>query len=166
MIGSTSFENTGVDENSIDFNRVSRLRYAVFQGCKFTRVYLPATVDIKNSGHTFSANNELLKIEFGEGFSVIPLMVQSCGKLITLIYPSTTEEMGGGMLHRCTKVQHLIVKSVVPPVITGQLSLGYDMPTSYSIYVPDESVEAYKSADIWKNYSSKIKPMSQKPENV
>ena len=60
----------------------------------------------------------------------------------------------------------MIVKSVVPPVITGQLSLGYDMPTSYSIYVPEESVEAYKSADIWKNYSSKIKPMSQKPENV
>jgi len=58
-------------------------------------------------------------------------------------------------------LKNFICKPITPPALVSDLGYIY---TDFNIYVPDESVEAYKMA--WKNYSGKIKPMSQKPENV
>jgi hypothetical protein len=53
----------------------------------------------------------------------------------------------------------LIIRNTTPPKLEEYLNyLGYT-----SIYVPDESVEAYKSANTWSYYADNIKPLSELP---
>lgn len=47
-----------------------------------------------------------------------------------------------------------IFRSTTPP------SLGQTFSGSYPIYVPDQSVEAYKTATNWNQYADRIKPLS------
>ena len=56
-------------------------------------------------------------------------------------------------------LQHIVIYSVNPPLI-GDLVFK----STTTIYVPDESVEAYKTAENWINYASRIKPLSEYQE--
>lgn len=58
-----------------------------------------------------------------------------------------------------TPLQHIVIYSINPPLI-GDLVFN---PTT-TIYVLDESVEAYKTAENWINYASRIKPLSEYQE--
>jgi len=59
----------------------------------------------------------------------------------------------------CSKLETVIFRSVNPPTITTNTFSGCSALAN--IYVPDESVEAYKAASVWSEYSSKIKPLSE-----
>jgi hypothetical protein len=62
---------------------------------------------------------------------------------------------------RYASIGYLVSYSEIPPTLT---SLSFrDTSGIGNIYVPDNAVEAYKSASVWMNYASKIFPMSQKP---
>ena len=50
-----------------------------------------------------------------------------------------------------------IIRAVVPPGINGYSNLL----EASAIFVPDESVNAYKSASGWTSYSNIIKPLSE-----
>lgn len=49
--------------------------------------------------------------------------------------------------------------SITVPML-GIYPFGYQGPKCLAIYVPDESVEAYKTAKEWKNYADIIYPLS------
>lgn len=51
----------------------------------------------------------------------------------------------------------LIVRAVTPPSLAGNNNMSF----CSVIYVPDASVEAYKAATNWSNYSDRIKPLSE-----
>lgn len=74
-------------------------------------------------------------------------------KLETLRLPSSVEsaELTIGSLRT------LVCNSLTPPLISSQKQL--DLPNIESIYVPEESVDAYKSATYWNAYQNKIKPI-------
>ena len=56
----------------------------------------------------------------------------------------------------------IIIRAISPPKLLGTYHfLG---TSSYTIYVPDESVEAYKTADIWSTMADRIKPISDYTE--
>lgn len=51
----------------------------------------------------------------------------------------------------------LICRALVPP----QLYISYNMRGLGDVYVPDGSVNAYKTATNWSNFAAKIKPLSE-----
>ena len=53
---------------------------------------------------------------------------------------------------------NMIWRNPIPPVALGDISLGAIMA---KIYVPDNSVQAYKEAPYWSALASKIYPISQ-----
>lgn len=58
--------------------------------------------------------------------------------------------------NRCNALRTMVVNPIVPPT-----SVSRAAPDNVShIYVPDESVQSYKDAALWINFSSKIFPMS------
>ena len=76
-----------------------------------------------------------------------------------LILPSTTTDLRNDALatHGSANTTTVICKAVTPPTKST---------TSYytnvaDIYVPDESVDAYKAATGWSQFASKIRPISQ-----
>lgn len=59
----------------------------------------------------------------------------------------------------CSKLETVIFRSVNPPTITANTFSGCSALAN--IYVPDESVEAYKTATTWVDYANRIKGISQ-----
>lgn len=61
--------------------------------------------------------------------------------------------------HNCNQLEVVCIKAVNPPAWDGNCFSG----TSCLFYVPDESVEAYKTDVNWSSLASRIKPISEKP---
>jgi hypothetical protein len=81
-----------------------------------------------------------------------------CTSLASIDLPDTLTEIGGQAFDGCTSLKIVLSRNTTPPVL-GSYAF-YNTPSSLLIYVPDTSVDAYKSA--W-GYSSSIKPLSELP---
>ena len=62
-------------------------------------------------------------------------------------------------LRACSILKEATFLHTTPPSYFDTL---YNCPSLESIYVPDESVDAYKTATGWLEFASKIKPLSEK----
>ena len=60
----------------------------------------------------------------------------------------------------CSSLKELTFLMITPPTYTTTLKGCSSLET---IYVPDESVDAYKTATGWSEFASKFKPLSEKP---
>lgn len=157
------FGHTSLDENGIDLSCLTTLGFGIFRDCRFVHVFIPNTLLLDmDYSQQWQDNLRLLTMELEEGLSVVPnSLCSGCRLLTTIIFPSTITTIGGSVVHGCNNLKNFICKPITPPALVSDLGYIY---TDFNIYVPDESVEIYKIA--WTKYESKIKPMSQKPENV
>ena len=157
------FGHTSLDENGIDLSCLTTLGFGIFRDCRFVHVFIPNTLLLDmDYSQQWQDNLRLLTMELEEGLSVVPnSLCSGCRLLTTIIFPSTITTIGGSVVHGCNNLKNFICKPITPPALVSDLGYIY---ADFNIYVPDESVEIYKIA--WTKYESKIKPMSQKPENV
>ena len=72
------------------------------------------------------------------------------------VFGDTLTSFGQNNFVECPNLTALIFCSTTPPSLGGDIRNG-----NCSIYVPNESVTAYKEASVWVNYSTRIKPISQ-----
>lgn len=91
-----------------------------------------------------------------------------CKELEFVRLPSTVTEIGVRAFYNDTALKTIIIDAELPPTIIVQSS---NTPFTgcirlEAIYVPDASVEAYKTATNWVNYADRIKPISEKPAPV
>ena len=106
--------------------------------------------------------NKKVEVILNEGLKTMPSNFQFLNTLGTkpLVLPSTLTTLGsktfGNIL--CSAI---ISRAVSPPVLGGSIFNLNSSNTSILIYVPDESVEAYKSANIWSSYATRIRPLSE-----
>ena len=77
-----------------------------------------------------------------------------CSSLTSMTIPSSVKTIGELAFGECSSLTSVIVEATTPPIING--SLFIDAPLSV-IYVPQESVQAYKNTNGWSSYSSIIK---------
>lgn len=81
-----------------------------------------------------------------------------CDQLEMAEWPATITYVG----HWCFTsklIKKLKVLAKTPPTLSSnEIFAHMDWP---QIYVPDESLEAYKAAEIWKNHTGKIHPLSE-----
>ena len=79
---------------------------------------------------------------------------------------SCITSIGDYAFSNCSKLSTLICNAVTPPSIaTTSFSNTPIASKTGTIYVPDESVDAYKTATNWVNYASIIKPLSEYVES-
>lgn len=83
----------------------------------------------------------------------------SCNGLEKLRFPQTLTQLQEFSVAYCNKLTTLIFESVAPPSL-DVYSLD-NLPSLESIYVPDASVDAYKTASNWSSFANKIKPLSE-----
>lgn len=83
-----------------------------------------------------------------------------CTELEYAILPETiTSSTSSAAFKGCTFLKAIIVKGATP--FTLQYAGDFDNTNNCHIYVPDASVEAYKTATNWSRYASRIKGISQ-----
>jgi hypothetical protein len=77
--------------------------------------------------------------------------------LTNFIIPSICIEIGDQCFYRCTSMQYIKCLAGTPPYLGNN---AFDYTNNCPIYVPDNSVDTYKSATNWSIYASRIKALS------
>lgn len=111
------------------------LGYAAFYGTAIKSFVAPLITSLEN--YVFQNCASLEKVELGSG-------VQS---------------IGNAVFSGCTSLNCVVCRSVTPPTLTN--SNAFYNTNNCPIYVPDESVDAYKAASNWSNWAGRIKPLSE-----
>lgn len=106
-----------------------------------------------------------------------------CYALRTVIIPEGWEELGTYIFYQCTKINLIDIPSTCNTIgayfLSGSMSAGSphttivcraEIPPTFggygtniqplAVYVPDQSVQSYKSASGWNAYPNAIKPLS------
>lgn len=108
--------------------------------------------------YTFCGRTSLASIQIPDSVTSIGAYAfDSCG-LTTVTVPRNVTNIGYAAFQYCS-LQNIIVKAIKPPTL-GSLAF-YGLPSSFNIYVPAESVDAYKSASNWSSYASNIQAIPE-----
>ena len=87
-----------------------------------------------------------------EGLTTLETNAFSNMKEVTEItLPSTLETIGGSLFMNDSRLAKVTCKAVTPPACEAEYE--YSIPTTCELYVPRNSVEAYKTADEWNKFS-------------
>jgi hypothetical protein len=81
-----------------------------------------------------------------------------CKSLTYANMPATLTNIGAYTFQGCSALETIVFNSVIPPTLDNA-SAFWNNPLM-TIYVPDASVDAYKSASNWSAYADRIKPLS------
>lgn len=162
-LGATTFTGCTALKDVTIGKGLTLLGYGVFRGCtSLEEIVIPD--NIKSLGlMTFAYCTNLKNITLPEGMVTIggsgsqQETFQSCQKLSSITIPSTVTSIGGHVFGNCTSLTTIYSKPTKPPT-GGNLFYSSDsnILDNITIYVPQESVEKYKTSEYWFPYSSKI----------
>jgi len=110
----------------------------------------------------FSNCNSLTKIILSDSSTTIEKSTfQNCYALKKINCKNVTTV--DSVFTNCGQITEMIFLQTIPPALTG--ANFPNINPICKIYVPDASVEAYKTATNWNNYANYIYPLSQKPQS-
>ena len=84
--------------------------------------------------------------------------------LKTIDFGALKKVEGFGFMTGASSLQSIIIRSTTPPTFVRTASTdGHftQVPDTCPIYVPDESVDTYKAAAVWKTRAAYIRPLSE-----
>ena len=135
-IGVDAFTNSGLASITFEPNsRLTTLGGGCFNSCKFSTIDIPDSCTQMTGGNTFFNMNTLVLIKIGTGMTSMTNPFRFLKSNFTLV-----------------------MRAVTPPTLL--FPQGVDK-SPIAIYVPDDSVDAYKAAENWSTYSNVIHPISE-----
>ncbi len=147
--GGTIFDSAIIEHLVVD--EETNKKKLVFEG--------PVTTISANDYGQNSWNNGAIDI-------ILPGTITTIGKkafygaymLKTVDIPTTITEIGESAFGQCVQLYSVTIRATEPP--KGGASMftmyGSHIPSGLSIYVPMDSVEAYKNAPYWSDYAERI----------
>ena len=78
----------------------------------------------------------------------------NCDALTRIDLPNSVTSISEKAIHNCSKLAEIYCEATTPPA--GASRMFFLDNDNCKIYVPNESVEAYKKAEGWKDYASQI----------
>lgn len=155
QIGDYAFSNTsGFTSVTIPPSVTTFGRYAFTSVSGLNSVTIDYASDATLGGGYQFKDSPMTSLTIGSHPTAIEQsMFQKCTKLRTLVIPSNISSINNYAFSGCTRLRSITVESATPP------TLGYsvfDSTNNCPIYVPPESVDAYKAASGWSNYASRI----------
>lgn len=126
---------------------------SAFTDCKNLKSVNFKGYKLKTLKNTFYNCTALESIVIPEGVETIgDITLSTCSALKHLSLPSTLKELGICSIYICRALESLDCAATVPPVV-GNLAF-YGIKTDIPVRVPKESIEAYKAADGWKEFTN------------
>ena len=122
-----------------------------FLGCRTLKnINMPSSLKIVDEG-CFDGCESIEKIVFPEGFEKLFGGILNCGSLQHISYPSTLSYIGD-WYYACENLKSIDIQAINVPGHYGGI-----IPTvaeNCILYVPTESVEAYKADEYWGQFQN------------
>ena len=148
------FSNDCVIQN-LNINSNYNTHYPLFEKNRGTIKNVTYGNDVTVIGESaFSGRTELSSVVIGNSVTSIGSSAfDSCRSLTSLVIPSNISSIGSSAFYGCSGLTSITVHSATPPTLG---SGAFDSTNNCPIYVPPESVDAYKAASGWSDYKSRI----------
>ena len=135
-------------------NNITTIGISAFNGCRnLTSIKIPNSIT-SISSNTFSECTSLTSIEIPN--SVTSINSQAffkCSSLTSITIPNGVTQFGYYALSYCSSLTSATIEAISPPAAYNDL---FRDSNRVVIYVPAESVDAYKAASGWSTYADKI----------
>ena len=143
-------------------NRVTSIGQSAFESNQLTSVTIPNRVT--SIGQSAFESNQLTSVTIPNSVTSIGDRAFASNQLTSVTIPNSVTSIRSGAF-ASNQLTIVIIYAVNPPTITAVRNIfGYD--SSLKIYVPAQSVNAYKTAEGWKDYAYKIFPIPWKTKTV
>lgn len=165
IVGYYAFRNCTNLTSIQGLENVEKLRSGVFQNCSSLAIEVnhPNLVSWGDAVYQKSGVTKVLNLgnlavlgknQWGPG------AFRECPNLEEVHLPASMTSLGIDGCYICRKLKLVICEAVTPPTMANKDVFG-SSNANLVIYVPDESVEAYKAAANWNTYAEKIKGISE-----
>lgn len=128
-----------------------------------THFEIPNNITIIDD-YAFYQNQNLESIDLNQVTRIGHYAFAEAVSLLELSLPNTVTTLGNGIIHKSSIRTLILNRSFVlngslPTLVSS--NLGSIPGEGFKIYVPNDSLDAYKESDIWDNYSDHIYPLSE-----
>ena len=130
---------------SFDFSNITSIGSSAFEGTGLTSVVIPASVkDIADN--TFKNCNNLKSVNLGNINSIGNSAFEGCN-IDSITIPATISSIGNNAF---SGINYVTINATKVP------SLGSSFGQNIVVLVPEEALDAYKTADVWKDIAGQI----------
>ena len=135
---------------------VTRIEGGAFRGTAIKTITIPSKVR-ELSNQVFQNCNSLESIILSEGLVFISSDWIGSARLAEITIPATIQEIGYSAFVGCPELKSVYIKAITPPKHSYNYLFGSanDLENR-KIYVPRQSLEAYRTSKSWKAYASII----------
>lgn len=135
---------------------ITTIPYAAFDTCFSLRsITIPDTVT-SIGNQVFNQCEALTSATVGNGVTTIGnLAFNNCLALERVTIGTGCTSIGDNCFGHCASLESLTIKATMPPTLGSHPFDGH--PETFTIYVPASSLNTYKTASRWSNYSSIIR---------
>ena len=175
LIGESAFTSCK-NLTSVSFSSgLTTIGNSAFDACdKLTNINFEKCTNLTAIGSTafFNAGSDAgcspFSLVLPEGLVEIGASAFNGSKISSVTLPSTLSAIGNSAFYRCGSLKTITSKAGNPPTLGTYVF--YDLDASYNfvplksiedIFVPDASVDTYKAADGWDEFSDKIKGIQE-----
>ena len=142
---------------SINFENNSQLTsigsYAFSDCSSLTSITIPEGVT-SIGNNVFQSCTSLTSITIPDSVTSIDTRAFSdCTSLTSITIPEGVISIGNYAFFDCYSLTSITINATTPPTLGGYYAISFNVA---NIYVPAESVDAYKAASGWSSHSSKI----------
>jgi hypothetical protein len=141
-IGSSSFYNASAMASVVNCPNLTSLGVKAFT--------FSGIVGVVDLGSITELKNEAT----GQWYGIF----QNCTSMRYAILPPTLAKIEAYTFKSCSKLEAFVFKNTTPATLS---SSAFESTNNCPIYVPNDSLDTYKTASVWSTYSNRIKPISQ-----
>ncbi len=134
-------------------NSVTTIGNYAFYGCSIlTEITIPDSVTTIGGG-AFSGCSSLSKVTIGNSVTTIDYSAfLGCSSLTNITIPNSVTTIGNYAFYGCSSLTEITCLAVTPP--TAYYDTFEEVDKTIPLYVPAESVEAYKAAEYWNEFTN------------
>ena len=141
--------------SSVTLSNITRIGSSMFQYCyALSSITIPSSVTYIDD-YAFGSCTALTSVDIPSSVTKIGRYVfGTCSKLSAITIPSSVTSIGDYTFNSCTSLTSVTIEATTPPTLYSSSFNGCN--ALKTIYVPCQSVSAYRSASNWSSYADKI----------
>ena len=128
------------------------LAHSFFGNAHLKAVSLPDGLTTINASAFYMCSG-LEAVNIPEGVTVLNGSVFYGSSLRSVTLPSTLKNINANAFGECSRIESIVSLAATPPTV-GHSNVFYLVSKMVSVYVPSANVNAYKKANIWKDFKN------------